>query len=103
MQTCCLIRRGSSDGGGALSLSFLLLPLPARRPLYLSWIGFGRDRLGGGARRVAAAASAANGGANQDHYAVLGIRRTATAAEVKRAYRLLLESIIQMFSRDRGQ
>ncbi|KAI0504835.1 hypothetical protein KFK09_015788 [Dendrobium nobile] len=100
MQTCSLIRRGSSDGGGALSLSFLLLPLPARRPLYLSWIGFGRDRLGGGAGRVAAAASAANGGADQDHYAVLGIRRNATAAEVKRAYRLLAREHHPDVSRD---
>ncbi|KAL0916821.1 hypothetical protein M5K25_014362 [Dendrobium thyrsiflorum] len=100
MQTCCLIRRGSSDGGGALSLSFLLLALPARRPLYFSWIGFGRDRLGGSAGRVAAAATAANGGADQDHYAVLGIRRNATAAEVKRAYRLLAKEHHPDVSRD---
>ncbi|XP_064960411.1 uncharacterized protein LOC135610173 [Musa acuminata AAA Group] len=38
---------------------------------------------------AAAAAPGAGNGSEQDHYAVLGLPRSASAAEIKRAYRLL--------------
>lgn len=37
-----------------------------------------------------------NGG-EQDHYAVLGLERTATSADIKKAYRLLARKVILLF------
>lgn len=96
VQPRCPIRRTYPDGGGGGGLGFLFLPLPAKKPLYFSGIGVGLrpgDRLGGGAGPVVVAAAAETGGTDQDHYAVLGIRWNATAAEVKRAYRLLAREV----------
>jgi hypothetical protein len=37
---------------------------------------------------------AAFNGGEQDHYAVLGLERTATSADIKKAYRLLARKVI---------
>ncbi|XP_020578283.1 uncharacterized protein LOC110023302 [Phalaenopsis equestris] len=103
MQPCCLVCRASTDGGGALGVGLVFLSIPARKPLYFSWIGFGLrycDRLSRGAGPVVAAVAESSGGADQDHYSVLGIRRNATMAEIKHAYRLLAREHHPDVSRD---
>ena len=50
-----------------------------------------------GSTVVAASSSsswAAINGGEQDHYAVLGLERTATSADIKKAYRLLARKVI---------
>ncbi|KAK8954134.1 hypothetical protein KSP39_PZI002324 [Platanthera zijinensis] len=94
MQHFCLVRRSSSDGSGGLGFGLFFFPIPARKRISFSWIGFVPkpvDRLAGGVLAVATATAtaAASGGTDPDHYAVLGIRQTATASEVKHAYRRL--------------
>ncbi|KAG0466904.1 hypothetical protein HPP92_017906 [Vanilla planifolia] len=79
-------------------------PPAAGKPLSFSWIHlgpwYGARPDGGGAGPASATSTAVRGCRDQDHYAVLGIRRTATAADVKRAYRMLARKYHPDVSRD---
>ncbi|KAM0943658.1 putative DnaJ domain, Chaperone J-domain superfamily [Dioscorea sansibarensis] len=88
-----LLRPSSSDGGGGLFA-------PSRKPIrFLGLWEFSEPRTRRPADRPAAPAAVMNGG-EQDHYSVLGLPRTASASEIKRAYRLLARKYHPDVSRD---
>lgn len=82
----------SSDGGGGIFF-------PSRNSF--SFVGLWAWAGGRGRRSADRAAPAAAGtgslGGEQDHYAVLGLPRSASVADVKRAYRLLARKVSPYF------
>ncbi|KAJ6837602.1 uncharacterized protein M6B38_119725 [Iris pallida] len=112
MQSLHLLCRSSASssssgaaGGGRFGAAGIFPHSRALASLVGTWAHFDR-RVRRPAGRTAPAASAAGsvcragGERRRDHYAVLGVSRSATAVEVKRAYRLLARKYHPDVSRD---